>query len=99
MGLRHMGRFPQDGNFACFVSLLKKTLPDGCGQILFATPIILLFCGEHDYLIILAQPQLPINSLQCTAIHSKCTKNALFCATSTVHFWCILNALQCILVN
>ena len=27
-----MGRFPQDGNFDCFVSLEKKTLLDRCGQ-------------------------------------------------------------------
>ena len=50
----------------------------------------LLFCGEHDYLITLPQPQPPINSLQYTAMHSKCIENALFCvafnSSSVVHF-------------
>ena len=50
-------------------------------------------CGEHDFLITLPQPQTSINPLHCTAMQSKCTKNALL----TVHFWCILN--QCIVVN
>ena len=51
-----------------------------CGQICFVTPIFLKkFCWQYDSLIILPQSQLPINSLQCTTMYSKFTKNALFC--------------------
>ena len=77
----------------------KKPLLDRCGQTWFDTALFLLFCGEHDHLITLPQSQPPINSLQCTAINSKCTKNALFNWHKTVHFWWILKPLQWIVVN
>ena len=52
-----------------------------------------LFRGEHEYLITLPHPQPPINSLKCTAMHSKYTKNALLKLTQNseflVHFECI----------
>ena len=60
----YIGRFPHDGKFGCFVSLLK-TLLDCCGQTSFATPLFLLFCGEHDF--------LSPSPHQFTTIHSKCT--------------------------
>ena len=91
-----MGRFHQDWNFACFVSLLKTISGLLWPNLICYARFFLLFCGEQDFLIILPRPLLPINSLQCIQNSPKmhCWK---WC--KTVHFWGILNALQCIVVN
>ena len=75
----HMGRFPQDGNFVCFVSL--KICCTAVSKPDLLRHLFLLFCGEHDFLITLRPPQPHTSSLQCTVMHSKCTKNALLCVT------------------
>ena len=46
------------------------------------------FRGEYDSLSTLPKPQSPINSLQCTAMHSTCTKNAPFMSLLT---WTYMN--------
>ena len=89
----------------CFVSLKKKKI---CWTAVAKHDLLRhffgLLCGEHDFAITLPQPQAPINSLQRTAMHSKCIKNALLKVShfkwhNTVHFWCIFNTLLWIVVN
>ena len=92
-----MGRFPQDGNFDFFCHL-KKCLTTVVKPDLLHH-LFGLFCGEHYPLITLPQPRLPISSLQWFAIHSKCSKNALVWVIYNRVFWCILNALQCVVVH
>ena len=89
-----MGRFLQERNFGCFMSLKKHCWPAEAKPDLL--PHFLLFCGENDLLKTILQPQPLINSLQCTAMHSKCTQNALFCVTFNRAF---LEHFQCILVH
>ena len=84
--------FPRTGTWLLHVTLKKEC------WIAVAKPDLLRhffqwFCGEHDFLITLPQPQTHINYLQYTAMHSKCTKNALSKVTQNsavlVYFECI----------
>ena len=67
-----MGRFPQDGNYACFVSLYKKLCWTAVAKPDLLGHFFQLFCGKHDLLTTLPQYQPSTNTLQCTA--SKITK-------------------------
>ena len=84
--------FPRTGILAVSCHL-KKNCWTAVAKPDLLPHFFLLFSGEHDSLYTLPQPQPPINSLQCTVMHTKCTKSTL------LKFWCILNALQCIFGN
>ena len=75
----YMGRFPQDENFGCFVSLFEILLWTAVAEPDLPCHFFQLFCGEHDSLITL--PQIQPSSIHYNAKHSKCNKNALFCVT------------------
>ena len=81
-----MGMFPQSGNFGWLVSKLWPNL------ICYATCFIVLWrAWISHYTTSTTNP--PNISLQSTAMHSKCTKNALLKMTQNieflVHFECI----------
>ena len=61
----YKGRFFQNGNFACFVSLKKKL----CWTAVAKFDLLRMFCGEHDLLIILVispnSSSIHNNALQC----------------------------------
>ena len=88
-----MGRFPQDGEFCSIMSLFRNL----CWTAVTKPDLLRhFFCGEHDSLITLPQPQPPPihhNALQCI---QNAPKMHCFVSIVTVHFWCILNALQCV---
>ena len=70
----YMGRFPNDTSVDCLVSLLKNTGLLWPNLICYAT--FLLFCGDHDFLSTLPQPQpqsIHYNALQCI-MHSRSLK-------------------------
>ena len=90
-----MGRFPQDGNYGCFGSLLKNLCWTAVVKPDLLPHFFRLFCGEHDHLITLPQPNLP--SIHYNALLF--IKNAPKMHNLSDTIQCNLNALQCILVH
>ena len=75
----YMGRFPQDENYACFVSLYKILCWTAVAKPDLLGHFFQLFCGKHDLLTTLPQHQPPSNTLQCTAMHPKSPKCTELC--------------------
>ena len=96
----HMGRFPQDGNFACFVSLLKKPLWPNliCYTHFFIVFIVLWRARLSDYTCSAPTPH-QLTTMHCNAFkrHQKCTILCHFNSAFLVNFECI--AVQCIIMN
>ena len=46
---KYMGRFQQDGNLGCFVSLKKKSFPDCCGPTWFARPLLRIYVNYVNH--------------------------------------------------
>ena len=83
-----------------FCVTFQKTLLDNCGWTWFATPLF-FYCSVESINILLHYlspntSSIHYNTLQCIKIAPK-----MHCYNwqKTVHFWCILNALQCNIVN
>ena len=74
--------FPRTGILAVSCHFAGPVLPNLILPLFYCSVEIMTLSVK------LPQPQTPINSLQCTVMHSKCTKNALLKATC---FWCKYN--------
>ena len=85
-----MGRFPQGGNFGCFVSFKKNLCWPAVTKPDLLRHFFQLFCGEYYHMITLPQPQPPINSLHCTEMHQKCPVKSDTKQCILVYFECIV---------
>ena len=71
--------FPNMGILAVPCRLKKKLCWTAVAKPDLLGHFFQLFCGKHDLLITLPQPQPPTNAPKCTAMHSNFTKCTELC--------------------